>query len=277
MASTHRIFVSAENNAYCGWQTKLFYFSCVTRLNHRPTIIVHSSGENWHPDFYELAKAGALVRPAPSYADSIHDRYPPRNTAGTLIHAADLCVDDELIVLCDPDMIFVSKPDFPERLAGNFYSYLNYDGAEVIAATKNFAIDKRKLESQKDELRCGVPYVIPAAHARDLGHLWLQALDAFPPRRWVDIMHAFGLAAVRLGLRVTLSDLVDFDEEPNAPVSRSMIHYCYGDETWEKRNFYDEEQAKNVWFPKARATRGTVLAEILGQLIEARNFYENHF
>jgi hypothetical protein len=273
MKPVHRIFVSAENNPYCGWQTKLFYFSCVTRLNHQPTIIVHDSGRSWHSDFYDLVKAGAKVVSAPGYAQGPYDRYPPRNTAGTLIRAAEMCRADELIVLCDPDMIFVSEPDFPESLSGNYYSYLDYDGAEVVAATKRFKVANAKLAKQKNELRCGVPYVIPAAHARRLGELWLQAVDAFEPRSWVDIMHAFGLAVVRLGLRVTLTDLADFDQEPKARVRRSMIHYCYGDKTWEKRNFYTEEQAKEVWFPSVEATRGSVLGEILSQLVEARHFY----
>jgi hypothetical protein len=130
-----------------------------------------------------------------------------------------------------------------------------------------------RLRKHKEELRCGVPYVIPAPHARRLGELWLRAVDSFSPRNWVDIMHAFGLAVVHLGLRVTLTDLVDFDEQPAAPVRRSMIHYCYGDETWEKRTFFEEAQAKEVWFPKVVANRKTIRGEILGQIVEARNFY----
>lgn len=275
MKPSHRIFVSAENNAYCGWQTKLFYFSCVTRLNHQPTIIVHNSGQRWHQDFYDLARAGARVRSAPSYAQSVNDYYHPRNTAGTLIHATEMCRQDELIVLCDPDMIFVSDPDFPESLSGNFYSYMDYDGPEVVAATRNFKVSPVKLEKQKKELRCGVPYVIPAVHAQRLAELWLQAVDAFPPRRWIDIMHAFGLAVVRLGLRVTLTDLVDTDERPKARVRRNMIHYCYGDETWEKRAFAEEEKAGEVWFPGIDARKGTILGEILSQIVEARKFYQS--
>jgi len=277
MKPAHHIFVSAENNPYCGWQAKLFYFSCVTRLNHQPTIIVHDSGRPWHRDFFDLARAGARVCSAPSYAQSVNDYYPPRNTAGTLIHAADMCRQDELIVLCDPDMIFVSEPDFPESLSGNFYSYMDYDGAEVVAATQSFKVPQARLEKQKEELRCGVPYVIPTSQALRLGQLWLQAVDAFPPRRWIDIMHAFGLAAVRLRLRVTLTDLVDSDENPKAHVGRDIIHYCYGDETWEKRTFAEEEKAGEVWFPKIETKKGTILNEILSQIIEAREFYDSAY
>lgn len=273
MKPAHRIFVSAENNPYCGWQAKLFYFSCFTRLDQQPTIIVHDSGKPWHQDFYDLARAGAKVRSAPSYARSVRDYYQPRNTAGTLLHAAEMCNPEELIVLCDPDMVFVSKPDFPDSLSGNFYSYMNYDSPEVVAAMRNFKVAESRLAKQKEELRCGVPYVIPAAHARSLGELWLQAVDAFPPRHWIDIMHAFGLAVLRLGLRVTRTDLVDSDEEPGARLKRSMIHYCYGDESWDKRNFVKEKQAREVWFPGINLKKGTIRGELLSQIVEARDFY----
>ena len=272
MKPTHRIFVSAENNSYCGWQTKLFYFSCVTRLNHHPTIIVHDSGQPWHQDFIDLARAGARVCGAPSYAESVHGHYPPRNTAGSLIHAAGLCRPNEFIVLCDPDMIFVSEPDFPESLSGNFYSYMNYDARVVGRAARRFKVGKAELEEQKEELRCGVPYVIPASCARPLGESWLQAVEAFPRLRWIDIMHAFGLAAVRLGLRVKRIDLVDTNELSNARVRGQMIHYCYGDQIWEKRNFVGN-QASEVWFHKPAAKKGSVLEEILSQISAARNFY----
>lgn len=63
----HRIVVSAENNGYIGWQRKVFYYSCVTRTSFQPLFIVHAMGSEWHPDFHELVKAGALVRSAPRY------------------------------------------------------------------------------------------------------------------------------------------------------------------------------------------------------------------
>ena len=111
MTSTHQIVVSAENNAYLGWQCKLFYYSCVTRTNHQPVIIVHESESDWHPDFRDLAKAGCRIYPAPGYRGRpFRDEYPPRNTAGSLMRAAELFAgDNSLIVLCDPDMIFTEQ------------------------------------------------------------------------------------------------------------------------------------------------------------------------
>ena len=56
MTGKHRIVVSAENTAYSGWQAKLFYYSCITRAGHRPTIVVHQTGREWHPEFHDPAR-----------------------------------------------------------------------------------------------------------------------------------------------------------------------------------------------------------------------------
>jgi len=276
MQPGQRIFVSAENNAYCGWQCKLFYVSAITRLNHRPTFIVHDSGQGWHRDFHDLISAGATVREVPSYARSVTDTYKPRNTAGSLIHATEICNENEWIVLCDPDMIFTGDPELPNSLSVNFYCYLDYDRPDVIAAMQKLNIPRTQLESQKEVLRGGVPYVIPAAVARELGSVWLDAVDAFPSRDWIDIMHAFGLAATMLGLKVTQTDLVDINLHQSKPVQRKMIHYCYGDEAWDKRNFFREGyEVEKLWSPSIPAKKGTILREILDQIVEARRFYEN--
>jgi hypothetical protein len=276
MQAGQRIFVSAENNAYCGWQCKLFYVSAVTRLNHRPTFIVHDSDHGWHRDFHDLMRAGATVHAVPSYAHSVNDIYKPRNTAGSLIHAAEVCQQNEFVVLCDPDMIFIGDPELPNALSLNFYFYMNYDRPEVIAAMQKLNIPPAQLESQKEALRGGVPYVIPAAVGRELGTLWLGAVDAFPSRDWTDIMHAFGLAATMLGLKVTRTDVVDTNLRQSDPVRRKVIHYCYGDETWDKRSFFRSDyEPEKLWAPSIPANDGTILKEILNQIVEAKRFYEN--
>jgi hypothetical protein len=270
-----RIFVSAENNGYCGWQCKLFYVSAITRLNHSPTFIVHDSGLEWHRDFHDLVNIGATVLAVPSYAGSVADTYKPRNTAGSLIHTAVLCDENEWIVLCDPDMIFTGDPGLSNSLSVNLYRYMDYDRPEVITAMQRLNVLPAQLESQKEILRGGVPYVIPAAVARELGGAWLHAIDAFPPRNWIDNMHAFGLAVTMLGLKATQTDLVDTNLHQSEPVQRNIIHYCYGDETWDKHDFIEDRDIQKLWTPSIRARAGTVLREIFDQIVEARSFYEN--
>ena len=277
MTDNYRIVVSAENNPYLAWQAKLFYFSCITRLKHTPTIIVHERGSEWHPDFEDLVKAGGTVRSAPSYRVTAHgDDYVPRNTAGTLLHAAQTCAEqDEFIVLCDPDMIFVRQPEFLKSLSGEHYGYMNYDREPVAIAAEKMGIALKLIDSQKAELSCGVPYVIPVADAYRLAEVWLEAIDAFPPRQWEDSMHAFGLAVVKLGLKVTLTHIMSHNYWPDEMLYGDIIHYCYGDDSWSKRHYFTEDKVRRVWTPTVEAKRGTILGEILSQIQEARDFYSS--
>src|ERR1043165_3573256 len=170
MAGKPLIVVSAENNAYMGWQSKLLTFSCMSRVGSRPVFIVHESGGPLHPDFKDISAKGGVVRAAPNYKVTRRgDVSPPRNTPATLLHAAESCAGEaEYFVLCDPDMIFVRRPAFPEALSGAFYSYMNFDQSFVEAARRATGVSEDALEAQKEQLRCGGPYVIPAALAREL-------------------------------------------------------------------------------------------------------------
>ncbi len=273
----HRIVVSAENTPYAAWQAKLFCYSCLHLLQHPPLIIVHESGRELHSDYQSIIRAGGAVESVPNYRTTARgDDYFPRNTAGTLLHAAEMCSgQNDFIVLCDPDMIFVRRPDFPSTLAGDFYAYMNYDREVVDIAAQAIGVTREMIEAQKRELRCGVPYVIPVSEAGRLAELWLEAIDAFPPRRWEDNMHAFGLAVAKMDLKVTLTQLADHNYWPDNRVEREMIHYCYGDQVWSKRDYLTEEEAQRVWEPPATGLEGTILWEIFRQIREARAFYNS--
>jgi hypothetical protein len=276
MNSKHTIVVSAENNPYMAWQSKLFHFSCASRLQQTPLIIVHETdAQKLHTDFQEIMKVGGQVRRAPSYRWTTQgDQYAPRNTPGTLLHAAELCGESAaFIVLCDPDLLFVRLIEFPETLTGDFCSYIKYDLDCVEAARRTLDISREKLDEEQESLRCGVPYVIPVGVARRLAESWMEAIDAFPGRRWEDVMHAFGLAVVKLDLKVKLTHLAASNYWPDAILKTDAVHYCYGDERWSKRHYFSEEQARNVWHPDVESAPGTVLGEILSQVREAQMFY----
>jgi hypothetical protein len=172
-------------------------------------------------------------------------------------------------------MIFVRRPAFPEALSGAFYSYMNFDQSFVEAARRATGVSEDALEAQKEQLRCGGPYVIPAALARELAEAWLDAVDAFPPRTWEDVMYAFGLAAVKLGVQVSLTHMAETNYRPDAAPDGDVIHYCYGDDVWNKRHYFTEEQSALVWAPQVSAPRATVLGEIVAQIGEAGAFYRN--
>jgi hypothetical protein len=295
--SKHRIVVSAENNPYMAWQCKLFYFSCRTRLNQQPIIIVHDTGTKWRSEFYDLAKAGCSVHGAPNYRTAANgDDLPGRNHAGSLIKAAEICDGrDEFIALCDPDMIFVRETEFLNCLSAEFSSFMDYDRELVQEARMRFGIQREELDAQKQKLSVAVPYVIPSALAAEFGRTWLQAIDLFPSRQWEHdqqlkrppgspvyerrhvVMYAFGLTVVKLGREIEVTHLIDHNFWPDEPARAPVIHYAYGDERWNKRHYFTDEQAPAVWYPQVEAAKGTILGELLSQLRQAGEFYRDPY
>jgi hypothetical protein len=279
MIIAHQIVVSAENNPYIAWQCKLFYFSCVTRMNHQPVVIVHDWGEEWHPDFYELAKAGCAIYSAPNYRfDRDGNDYACRNHPGSLLRAAELFHDQDVsIVLCDPDMIFVRRVEFPQIPAGEFSSFMDYDRDFVNDVLPKLGVTREELDAHKNSLRVSVPYVVPAKIARELGETWMSTIELFEPRRWEDVMYAFGLSAVKLRLPVAVTHLVDHNYWPEEKVQAPMIHYAYGDERWNKRAYSSDETNREVWNPPDSYPPETILGELANQIREARQFYRSVF
>jgi len=279
MTTSHQIVVSAENNPYIAWQCKLFYFSCVTRLNHQPVVVVHSWGEEWHPDFYELAKAGCAIYSAPNYRyDRAGNDYACRNHPGSLLRAAELFHhQDVFIVLCDPDIVFVRRVEFPAAIAGEFSSFMDYDRDFVNEVLPKMGVWREALDAKKDSLCISVPYVVPANLAKDLGEIWMSAIELFQPRRWEDVMYAFGLSAVKLGLTPEVTHLVDHNYWPEAELLAPIIHYAYGDQRWNKRDYASDETSGKLWNPPDQYPPETILGELANQIREAREFYRSVF
>lgn len=274
MKNRQHIVVSAENNPYLAWQCKLFHYSCVTRVKQTPLFVVHERDRDWQPDFKEIVKTGGRVRSAPTYRSVRARAYSPRNTAGTLLQAAMIGYHpNDFIVLCDPDMIFVRKPAFLKRLAAEHYSYLDAR-PEVRQAAHKLGISDGLLKRRSKELSCGVPYVIPVAQARELAEAWLKAIDSFTPGPLEISMYSFGLAVIKLGLKLDLTRLVITNHQAFDSVnSANIIHYCYGNDVWNKRRYFSGRMASKVWHPTADTRSGTVVGEIVSQIREARDFY----
>ena len=122
-----------------------------------------------------------------------------------------------------------------------------------------------------------MPYVIPMRDARRLAETWLEALDAFPQRgfteMWTDIMYAFGLALLKLRMKVRLTHMVATNFLPYAKLQHDIVHYSNGDKAWDKRQFLHRQDIHRVWQPPFEAKEGTVVHEIFHQIKQARVFY----
>ena len=271
------VIASVEDTGYMAWQARLFHYSCLTALGAAPLIFVHGMRETPHPYLVDIVRTGGVVYSAPNYRvrEGRRRDYPPRNTAAALIHAAELTDrDDAYFVLCDADMLFVRPPDFAAGLSGDRYDYMSYDDAAVRHAGAVLGVSGEYLQARGDTLRVGVPYVIPARHALALGTRWMDAIDAFVEHSWIDGMHAFGLAAASLELSVAVTRSMVTNGSHDALVDAPMIHYCYGDVRWNKRDFAAADRVADVWEPRDDGAPGSVLAEIARQLRAAREFYE---
>ena len=282
MNAKHRLVVSAENGAYHAWQCKLFYFSSVTRLDHQPIFIVHANGRPWHPGFYDLVRAGAILRPARSYIGT--NGIPSRNCVGSLLEAASILESNELIVLCDPDMVFASRPELPSCLAACHYDYLSCERPSIYAAARHMRLPKTLLRGQKHVLLCGTPYIVPAALATEIGNAWLRAFDCFPLTErgpednvWLDLMFAFGLAVLKLKLELQIFDVVNLDSPAGCKLSRNIVHYGMGSRSWDKRSYRTEEAIARVWEPPFVPIKGTVLAELFTQMRAVPKFYSSTY
>jgi hypothetical protein len=274
MPARVRVVISAEANLYLAWQCKLAHYSCLSRLGHAPLVVVHQWADTSLADLDDITRTGGVVFRAPSYRRNAQGReYKARNSPGTLLEAAGAAGDAETLVLCDADVVFTRRTRFGRGLSAAWVGYLNHQEPEVQVAMRRLGMAPADLAPWGSSLNCGIPYVIPRAQAEPLARAWLEALDAFETWRWEDLMHAFGLAVVMLGLPLRCRPLADTNYYPDAPVRAPVVHYCYGDERWSKRQFWTEGGAPQVWEARGRARRGSVLAEVLGQLREARRFY----
>jgi hypothetical protein len=136
----------------------------------------------------------------------------------------------------------------------------------------------------------GVPHIVPRGLQAALSREWLQVTDLFEPlganhtlagdsqERWLITMWAVLLAVYRLGLepRMTefcVSNFDDCDPRPSpGKDGPALVHYCYGDDEFNKRNFTTAEDVRTtVWH--AHAQKNPVNRVICEQLHEAELFY----
>lgn len=268
-----RVIVSSENTAYMAWQTQLFCFSALSRLGQYPTVIVHDRSGVLRSEFGLLQKRGFQVIQAPSYKAHPVGEYEPRNELGSLIVAASMvAIGSAHILFCEPDMLFVDRLHCTHQLTGEYYSYLDYEQQRI----KNLA-SKIGLEAATRILnrtsKIGVPYFLPVRHIARIASRWIKVLDSFETLDWIDIMYAFGFALALEGLVPKTTCIADYNVCSTKKLSRTLIHYCYGDSAWNKRAF----EARNpLELPDGllpKTAPGTILNEIVRQIREARDYF----
>ena len=95
---------------------------------------------------------------------------------------------------------------------------------------------------------------------------------------WISIAWGFVLAALRIGIPIFVTELClpnnkNETEQVSALRDRQIVHYCYGDDLFNKKRFMNENDSlKMVW--KACAPEGTVNGAVTKAIREAAVFYD---
>lgn len=292
----HEIVVSAENNHYLAWQAMLFHFSCLKHLGQPPIVMVHKHDEPLLPDFDRIRESGGRVQTAPNYRDLNGVSYAPRNTAASLRHVE---TDADDIVLCDPDMIFLQSLPLDElRLSGrqvsfDYCGYLNPDAAvyqpTLDKVCRQVGLDPAKL--RQPVVDGGVPHVIPTIWQKRLSDSWLELIEEFPTittistdeagvphKDWLATMWAIVMATHRLELEPVMTNFCVtncHEDRPLPPLGKNgpkLLHYCYGNDGFNKRSFDTSTGADDfVW--NVPGDDGSIAGAIRRQLREAGEFY----
>ncbi|TXT33775.1 MAG: hypothetical protein FD138_1799 [Planctomycetota bacterium] len=288
----HEIVVSAENNHYLAWQVMLFHFSCLKHLGQAPIVMVHKLDEPLLPDFERIRETGGRVQTAPNYRDLNGVSYAARNTAGSLRHVE---TDADYIVLCDPDMIFLQPLPLDKlrlssrQISFDFCGYLDPDTTVYQPTLDNVCrqvgLDPTKL--RQPVVDGGVPHVIPRALQKRLSDTWLELIEEFPtitdeagvPQKdWLATMWALVMATHRLGLEPVMTNFCItncFEDRPLPRLGKNgprLLHYCYGNDGFNKRHFTTPTDAEDLVWNVPR-DNGSTAGAIRHQLREAGKFY----
>jgi hypothetical protein len=210
---------------------------------------------------------------APSHARLPNGwRYLPRNTIGSLL-AAGHVVEDEYILLCDPDMVFTGQLAYPRTFAAEFYDYIKYSDPVATQLLQKTCLTASINDLDK-EYRIGVPYLIYTRDCMRVARRWQAVMDLYEAPKWVELMYAYGIALKLENIGMTTTHIMVSNYNQGQVCERPLIHYCYGDSTWNKRMFIKEGHSpvQQQWNLGA-IPKGTVLYELLRQVQEAQAFF----
>ena len=265
-------------------------------MGQAPIVVVHKNDETLLSGFQLIQELGGNVQTAPDYSRADGIEYAPRNTAATLLFVES---DAEYLVLCDPDIVFLGRIPLEDyvptekQVSFDELSYLHLDSDEygpiMEQAVRNAGVPIESL--RQAPINGGVPHIIPSSLKTTLSEDWLACMKRFPttgpeasssaspPRLpWLTTMWALVLAVHRLALKPVMTRFCLSNHNGYRPLSaidcegRMLIHYCYGDDGFDKRRFFSECDARrHVW--NATADEGTIHGAVCAQLNAARQYY----
>lgn len=255
------------------WQTQIFCSSALHAYGEIPIVIVHEDGSPLRDEYRMLIDLGARVEIVPSYTRSaMCTNYPPRNELGSLKYLSEMQdIGCDNILFCEPDMLFVKPLKFGDNPAAEYYSYIDYHEPRVLEVLEKYKISHLVAQMNITH-KMGVPYFLPVSSLRPLADRWIEVLDSFSKLHWIDIMYAFGIAAVLENVSFDIMHQMTSNHRSTAPL-RGLIHYCLGDATWNKRDFKNTTPLMMTDQQLSAGLPSTVLGEIMSQIREAKGLF----
>jgi hypothetical protein len=282
----YEIVVSTENTAYFLWQCLLFFNSCVQVQQATPRFVVHENG-GLLPGYRALAELGAHVQVARNYRSFGGQEYPPRNSPGSLLEVRHT---KSWTMLCDPDFLFLRPlPSRAAALCGQ--RSLSWESSSFMLVNDgnlpwlSEACSERNIDPRRArEHRQGgsTPSLVHRDLRAEFAQRWLEATGVLVDvgvRRghlnWISSMWGFALAAWEMNREIALTRVTQGSfagsETPQSALTTHILHYSYGDQLFDKRNFGNPDTAPTVW--SQRAAAGSVSAHMIERLKAARAWY----
>jgi hypothetical protein len=199
-------------------------------------------------------------------------------------------LDAELLVLCDPDLVFLRPVAFdrlgagPGVLAMDGVGYMTAGAADnagwLETGCERAGVDHAALRGHGPF--GGVPYVVHATDRERLARDWLRCIEHFlhadphgrDPIHWIGGMWAAVFAARREGIEIRMTELsaMNWNRGLLDPAA-SIIHYCLGDETFDKRAFqWGPAATWDVWDVRPVGD-GTVSDRVRAEIADAAAFH----
>eukprot|EP00475_Leptophrys_vorax_P027870 TRINITY_DN3984_c0_g1_i1.p1 TRINITY_DN3984_c0_g1~~TRINITY_DN3984_c0_g1_i1.p1 ORF type:complete len:510 (+),score=94.08 TRINITY_DN3984_c0_g1_i1:492-2021(+) len=272
----HLIF-STECSLFNEWQAFLFLHSHEKSgflPKARITRIISCNKSNWKQEAIDYKWLQGLF---PNYRElwtpnynpffRTGDNYAPRNRPHSLLHlfnhmGNEFVNDHEIVILMDPDQLFVSKNNDFGVSEGNPVAAEYASGTDFLNWAKDYCAGACNNVPNAEQLQIGAPYVVHARDLKKIAPLWVEVMEQLRANEvtrkkgdWLTDMYAYTIATLRLGIRHRMAPMMishpEMDSEPwhlaDAEDKKTLfvLHYCQainlGNYHWFKHEYRDEQ------------------------------------
>jgi hypothetical protein len=167
--------------------------------------------------------------------------------------------DEEIVVLADPDQLFVTEVSGFEVSEGRPMAAQYSSGTAFLQWANDICEGHCDNVEYADELQIGAPYIVHAKDLKKIMPVWIKYMEEIRLRHsgeggWLSDMYAYAIATLELNIRhnclpMMVSSPVD-SREPWGLVSEEdkqaffVLHYCQkvevGSYSWFKHDYRDQ-------------------------------------